>query len=179
MSATFSDVSTNENSDDLVVVDSDSTLSVMGSNFTSNSVTSSLLVLRSNGTAICEQISFTKNKGETADAGMLQSLEGSTLSLKRVDAISNTFDVRCILIRVLLLGVTSEENIFLTLELPFPSYRSLPSPLANQPWLHGMSSLRDIQDYPRTSSLNGKSSQLQTNPLWHCQTPASMPQKPM
>jgi hypothetical protein len=94
MSATFTDISTNEDSEDLVVVDTGSTVSILGSNFTSNSVTSAMLVLRSNGTAIYEQITLTKNKGGTSEAGMLQSVEGSTLSLKRVDAISNTFDVR-------------------------------------------------------------------------------------
>jgi hypothetical protein len=37
-----------------------------------------MLVLRSNGTAIYEQITLTKNKGGTSEAGMLQSVEGST-----------------------------------------------------------------------------------------------------
>jgi hypothetical protein len=116
MSATFADVSANEDSEDLVVVDTGSTVSILGSNFTSNSVTSAMLVLRSNGTAIYEQITFTKNKGGTSEAGMLQSVEGSTLSLKRVDAISNTFDVRYLYNYV----SRAKKRIFLTLEFRLP-----------------------------------------------------------
>lgn len=72
--------------------DTGSSISVSASNFVNNWVTGGVLVV-SNGTASYKDVGLTNNVGGTAGDEMLQSSQGSTVTLNSVDVHSNTFDV--------------------------------------------------------------------------------------
>ena len=78
--------------DDLVLCDTDSSISVSDSDFSNNIVKGGMVVVL-NSSATLEQVSMTNNVGGTSQVGMLQSLNGTTLQLNDVFVQSNTFDV--------------------------------------------------------------------------------------
>ena len=84
----------NTNRGDLVFSEMGSTISVNSSNFTNNVVHGGMLVVvNSRSTATYKQVNLTENVGGTAMGGIFQSLEGSSVTLNRVNVQSNTFDV--------------------------------------------------------------------------------------